>query len=173
MAPIAWSMSQEYETVTLKLGVLRDCRRFGLHTELKALNICRSYCIEAIHLHGSCWLRKIWAMLFNHSFAVVEEFSSRAGVYVFNFRKEPFCGCSLRAAPGKISAVTVLLSSRRPSLEMNCIAVNTNVWRETIHSSHQSETDSKHWALSILRVMYTRGLVVATFSSALHLQRNV
>ena len=54
MAAIALSMSQEDEIVTSKLGVLRDCRRFGLHTELRALNICSSYCIEAIHLHASC-----------------------------------------------------------------------------------------------------------------------
>ena len=73
MAAIALSMSQEYDIVTSKLGVSRDCRRFGLHTLQSwehSLNICRKYCVKAIHLHASYWLRKIWAMSCSkHSFA--------------------------------------------------------------------------------------------------------
>lgn len=50
MAAIAMSMSQENETDTSKLGVLQECGRFGLHMELRARHICRSYCVEAVHL---------------------------------------------------------------------------------------------------------------------------
>lgn len=113
-------MSQEDETVTSKLG----CRRFGQHTVLRALNICRSYCIEAIHLYASCRISSIWVMLFEHSFVVMKEFSSGVGVHFYFLRYLPMFTPRHASASRLLPHNTALLVSNFIYPEYHCSLSN-------------------------------------------------